>query len=343
MKQRDLRIDSIKGIAISMVIVGHIMQQCFENHAETILFNIIWAIQIPIFMIVSGYLSKYEDVDFFKTLRKNARAYLIPFISCFIVGVLFFHRSSGNLFEGAQHLIYHLEDSLWYVFVLFVLSVVHVISCEFSNKLTKANANSIKYSAIYTFAFICLLLPWVCFAVIFGTTFLGAKYVLYYSIFYLVGQLWRRFGNRIYAFVSIKYPFLIQAVLALSILMFTYIVTNFGLKLIDDNILGITIRLAAGLCGCVVLIVFVMNDLREDQKLRKYFSYLGVHSLEIYYVHYLLYWFITSTSANVFSVEGIAVICVNYVALLLISVVAFKVVQLSPMCNLIIFGKKEIR
>lgn len=45
MKQRDLRIDSIKGIAISMVIVGHIMQQCFENHAETILFNIIWAIQ----------------------------------------------------------------------------------------------------------------------------------------------------------------------------------------------------------------------------------------------------------------------------------------------------------
>ena len=111
MEKRDRKIDCLKGIAISIVVVGHIMQQCFANHSDTVLFNIIWTLQIPMFMLISGYLSKYNNsLPIITVILKKARNYIIPFISCFVVGVLLFHRSSSNLMVGLMHLLFHIED-----------------------------------------------------------------------------------------------------------------------------------------------------------------------------------------------------------------------------------------
>lgn len=56
-KERDGRLDCIKGIAISLVIIGHILQICYEDYSSTFLYNIIWTLQIPLFVIVSGYFA----------------------------------------------------------------------------------------------------------------------------------------------------------------------------------------------------------------------------------------------------------------------------------------------
>ena len=56
-KDRDGRLDCIKGISISLVLIGHILQYGYENYSSTFLFNIIWTLQIPLFVIVSGYFA----------------------------------------------------------------------------------------------------------------------------------------------------------------------------------------------------------------------------------------------------------------------------------------------
>ena len=56
-KKRDRRLDCIKGIAISLVVIGHILQFCYSDYSSLFVFNIIWTLQIPLFMVVSGYFA----------------------------------------------------------------------------------------------------------------------------------------------------------------------------------------------------------------------------------------------------------------------------------------------
>ena len=55
--KRDGRLDCIKGIAISLVVIGHILQYCYEDYSSAFLFNIIWTLQIPLFATVSGFFA----------------------------------------------------------------------------------------------------------------------------------------------------------------------------------------------------------------------------------------------------------------------------------------------
>ena len=54
MKQRNNSIDAVKGIAIVLVMIGHVF---VHNHMEdAYVYDFIKAVQMPLFMIISGYL-----------------------------------------------------------------------------------------------------------------------------------------------------------------------------------------------------------------------------------------------------------------------------------------------
>jgi len=69
--ERNITIDAARGIAILMVILGHIITINTINYENTILFKIIWTIQMPLFMIISGYVTAYsQSIYTFKQLLK---------------------------------------------------------------------------------------------------------------------------------------------------------------------------------------------------------------------------------------------------------------------------------
>ena len=54
MKKRNLSIDAIKGVAILLVMFGHVF---VHNHMEDpYVYDFIKAVQMPLFIIISGYL-----------------------------------------------------------------------------------------------------------------------------------------------------------------------------------------------------------------------------------------------------------------------------------------------
>ena len=54
MKQRNLSIDAVKGVAIVLVVIGHVF---VHNHMEDpYVYDFIKAVQMPLFIIISGYL-----------------------------------------------------------------------------------------------------------------------------------------------------------------------------------------------------------------------------------------------------------------------------------------------
>ena len=54
MKQRNSSIDAVKGIAIVLVMIGHVF---VHNHMEdAYVYDFIKAVQMPLIMIISGFL-----------------------------------------------------------------------------------------------------------------------------------------------------------------------------------------------------------------------------------------------------------------------------------------------
>lgn len=66
MHQRNNHIDIIKGLAIFLVIWGHIVQDTAGNadiYFDNIVFKVIYSFHMPLFMLVSGYVYNYNLIS----------------------------------------------------------------------------------------------------------------------------------------------------------------------------------------------------------------------------------------------------------------------------------------
>lgn len=119
--KRNQRIDLLRGLAMLMVVFGHTLTGCTANSEETFLFNVIWALQMPLFMVISGYVTKYSTIPtslsallrFF--LRKTV-AYLLPWVvwTFGVWGLLF----GETAFFDLPWLLYHMDSGYWFLFSL---------------------------------------------------------------------------------------------------------------------------------------------------------------------------------------------------------------------------------
>lgn len=78
MNFRDYRFDALKGLATLVVVFGHVMQFGTKGYESTSLFNAIWSIQIPLFMIVSGYFSIHMHEQQLKDFLRQTFHYIWP-------------------------------------------------------------------------------------------------------------------------------------------------------------------------------------------------------------------------------------------------------------------------
>ena len=82
-------LDYSKGIAIILVVLGHI---CSGGNIKTY----IYSFHMPLFFITSGYLFNYSNVKSLKEfINKKAKAYLIPYITFSIINILGYYLLSG--------------------------------------------------------------------------------------------------------------------------------------------------------------------------------------------------------------------------------------------------------
>lgn len=111
-KERNGSVDCLRGIAILLVVLGHTVSGSSTDYESSFLFNVIWSLQMPLFMLISGYVNKYRrPIDsgraFGAFVLKSTVAYLLPFfVWTFLVrGVIL--RHSG--FLDVSYLIWHMD------------------------------------------------------------------------------------------------------------------------------------------------------------------------------------------------------------------------------------------
>lgn len=123
MKARIEFIDQLRGLAMLMVVFGHLLQFSF-GIPDSPWEHILEAFDLPLFFFVSGYFCIKKEGVCWKELPgqilKRARAYLLPM---FFVGALYCLLSDYSL----RHLVMSGGGKLWFLYTLFWMSVISLI------------------------------------------------------------------------------------------------------------------------------------------------------------------------------------------------------------------------
>ena len=112
MLQRSLYIDNLKSLLIFLVVYGHFISIMQENTCCGIIYNCIYSFHMPLFVFVSGYLSKNIDRQRLKDVDKV----LFPYLIFQLIG--YFIYSKGNVFHRFN--VFLPLQQNWYILALFV-------------------------------------------------------------------------------------------------------------------------------------------------------------------------------------------------------------------------------
>lgn len=128
-KKRDISIDSIRGVAIILVVIGHVCQRV-EGTEPNLLHIIIQTIQMPLFMFLSGFCAFYsiQNMKCSNFLEKKAKGLLLPYI----VWVILLWLSNGILaygeFDLKQLMLDFLNSGFWFLRILFYINLLLVVN-----------------------------------------------------------------------------------------------------------------------------------------------------------------------------------------------------------------------
>ena len=172
-------LDALRGFAILLVIVGHLIQSNYQDALSDPLFNIIYSFHMPLFFFLSGcarYIVEKESflmVSFTSVLKdviKKFTALIIPSVIWSVVVPHFF--TSG--------VIWTLDalSSYWFLNVLFAIMVLWDIMTLFA-KWLRSNIAVITIVAIGIV--VCLIVNIY-------------RIPLVYLILFLLGYIWQRYS-----------------------------------------------------------------------------------------------------------------------------------------------------
>ncbi|MBR3759858.1 MAG: acyltransferase family protein [Ruminococcus sp.] len=116
MKKRIPELDFIKGIAIILVIIGHVVSQVWSNdpavYENTLLFRFCYSFHMPLFVFISGWICRMTIRQDTGWLLKRLKRIGIPYI--LMTALVFFLLRNGNI----SHFIS--DSPYWYLLFIII-------------------------------------------------------------------------------------------------------------------------------------------------------------------------------------------------------------------------------
>lgn len=334
-KQRNKALDCYKGVLMVLVVLGHVFQYSVSDWNYNIFYNLIWAVQMPGFMLVSGYFS-FKEVENGKNLMidygKSVERYFLPFLMWFILSVLLLGDYERSLLRGLISIVWGVDKGLWFIWVIFILSLIlglcNLVRSKVSGFKKQVLSVAVVFGGCYGVLFVL--------ARLFSVNFLGIKFILYYGLFYGLGWL-IRWGQ---GFWENYKGYFYDTAAFICICIFTVIVFNVNLYLIDDDLHGIALRFIAGATGNYVLYYVIRKMVPQLQKIKM--EYIGMYTLEIYVTHFHgLHLFSGVANGDMFfSIPGFIAFTIVLIGTVIFTGIVILVLKSIPGTNYLLYGKK---
>lgn len=369
---RDISLDAVKGFAILLVMLGHCI--VLNGLADPYLYDAIAAVQMPLFMAVSGYiagLKKPEAVerpDLAKravVLGKRSISYLVPFFSWMVI------VSFPHCLKELKTELFHLDYGLWFLATLWIVNLVCMIAAfpadlaEYKycqrrmkkqgcnviqkNQTVSDNAEStVKCNSGLWLRFIIFCLVVLCFYIGFflqarsGNTFLSPSLTVRYLPFYVAAYL---FAYHIRPVLQKKetgrlvgHTGLVNVLWLLCLAAFVYLVYAFDMVVVT-GITTLVVQMAASFLGVFVCFYGIAHFCRG--RLQKLLAFVGQYTLEIYVLHFRFARILHLSEKNLtpFHADTILWVVAAFVVMSVLTVIFISALKQLWITDFLCFGK----
>lgn len=335
---RNENLDIIRGIAAFLVIAGHTLQ-VNSGYSYSPLFNFINIIQMPLFMLVSGYAIGYSKQiqtfgDLIIFIKKRSISLLIPWLTWSMLS--YFILSSRSIGNHIQYCMYHMEAAYWFLFSLWCIDMIFAISSFLSRK-AKGRGNM-----LLTTVFCCIFTGILLYAgTKTGMSFLGIKYTTYYIVFFIIGWFLQRLKTTKSVFFKLDMVGWVFVLLSVF-----FLINTFKLNIVDlpDIPLWIAYRFTVSLSGCFIIFYIVENisSIDHNSVLYKIINKFNIYSLELYVVQgILINGVVKSDGVDVSTITGLISWSFYLIIMSLLSFSVIRWMSASRVARFVLFGKNK--
>lgn len=334
---RNIRYDSLKGLAIILVAFEHILQVTTANYADTKIHSFIFGLQMPLFIILSGYFSTKKVAFSIKEWKdaffRRTAAYMIPFFSKILIFDQILNINQTSIKENLHNIFPNaIDNGLWFLWVVYFLYIHMSVSMLITDKIKKA-ANS-KRLFLEAFVYFVTLFPWILIAFFVESRFLGARLILYYSIFYLLGHIYRWYIEK----RLLNNNMLKDALMALFLVIGSVITFRYNFISTGDGIVFTSLRMIAGV-SLSFFLIFIFDKYPID-KYVPCLPHIGRYTLEIFYVHGVAFALLRQSNPPVlYSIEGVLIVFLSCFITVSLTTIIIAAIKSNRFTDFLIFGK----
>jgi fucose 4-O-acetylase-like acetyltransferase len=291
MTNKNPTLDIAKGIAIILVVYGHVIQHSMEPWSAqdfflNPVFKIIYTFHMPLFVFISGYLMAYslnrkseQDV-----LKSRCKSLLVPCVFLGVLGTIMayvlniiFGNNTGRIDLAGDLANQLLKPSVWFLYTLFVLSALLIISVKLEKRF-----GAIIFTVIYL---LLLSIPY--------NNYFDLYYIKWFYLFYFSGYFFNKYNIKIPDTAVQKLVFLFSLILFSLLLAcwntndYIYInKMNFISNQYFYGIARVIYRYIMGFLG--IIIIFYLAGYLLRTKIASLLGQIGVYSLDIYIIQMFL-------------------------------------------------------
>ena len=250
-----------------MVVLGHTISGCVTEYSDTILFQAIWTLQMPLFIIISGYVTRYSHpiingVELWRFVKKRTLAYLLPWlIWSIIVRGMVFGQSS---FLDFKYILWHMDSGYWFLATIWTISMIYGVADLLSNKWFKDKVtNVLSHLAISGLGLIGLAVV----GHFVGMSFFAIKLTLYYLPIYLIGYFYGQIQDWMKSIKNANN--IINFVIIVSLGLWLSSISRIDFFSGIDSSFMIIGRFITSILGCMAIIGLISgicNDIADKSK-----------------------------------------------------------------------------
>lgn len=132
-KERDLRLDVLKAVAIALVVFGHLIRAAYGEATAApwplaSAFSVLSILDVPLFVFVSGYLA--PPVAGARWLSRRALQLLVPYASWIALRWVLYYRTDPLGWLRNTVLWGNETNALWFLYALFAVCLLYALLCR---------------------------------------------------------------------------------------------------------------------------------------------------------------------------------------------------------------------
>ena len=341
--KRDDSLDAVKGFAILIVMLGHCI--VLNGLADPYFYDMIVAVQMPLFMIVSGFIAgkrplqlnmKPDIKNVLRQLGRRSISYLVPFF----VWLWLTHLT--NPLAELKLQLFALDRGLWFLMILWIVTVVTMVAAYVADFAAwKCKGNAIVRFLLFGFIVAICYFIFVLQARS-GNTFLSPSLTVKYLPFYMVGYLWALYVMSCLKKSGKTYTAIKHVLWILAAVLFVGLVVGFDMIVAGDT-LTLLMQMLASLLGSYVCFYGIYCFAKG--KIKTGLAFLGQFTLEIYVLHFRFARLlgIGQKELAIGSFESVFWIVAAFIVMSVLTALCIFVIKKISILDFLLFGKKPIK